>query len=619
MNPNVQVPPPVHQTSGDPDVYPPAYPSGGSFHSYEEAISFVEMYSPKTTITDSKQLPSIPTLVHRIKRTVAPLQTLATTVTVTSVMTGIVPLTQATLTAGGPVVMVFGFLFVSLMSSTIALSLADIASGFPYVKGGLIEYSRRLAPLKLRRVSSWFVGWLHFAAFVTGASSCAFAFALFSTAAIQIATGHVPQRWITVLIHIIISTLFGAINAYNINIDMISGTCNIIRIVWHVLGPIIVLLTIATANKAPPSATWVFTHFENQTGWSSSFYVTLIGLSQGAFTMTGYDAPIHTMYNIKNAAWKVPQGIFIGFLVSFTMGTTLILTLLYGISDLSAIINPTISGVSAIEIFSHLIGHFGTTCIIVIFVGTFFFCGQGVLKACSQVGQELAVSGAFPRSEYWAKVVEGEGGGQPARMGWLCTGISCGIGLLYLVNTTVLQALTSAVAVELNLVYSVPIALRLFYPNPTLFHPGPFSLGPLRRPIAFIAITWSVLGVFIFSLPGVHPITTDNMNYASVLLLGTVGLILGSWYFSACHWFGLDLGGGGSGMVYGSEKVSSIGWGRRGVGAGVGVVSFGGGGLCGMSRPDGLDLEGVDDCDDKDLDEIEHWLDHLERDLRSLE
>lgn len=64
MNPNVQVPPPVHQTSGDPDVYPPAYPSGGSFHSYEEAISFVEMYSPKTTITDSKQLPSIPTLLH---------------------------------------------------------------------------------------------------------------------------------------------------------------------------------------------------------------------------------------------------------------------------------------------------------------------------------------------------------------------------------------------------------------------------------------------------------------------------------------------------------------------------------------------------------------------------
>lgn len=95
-------------------------------------------------------------------------------------------------------------------------------------------------------------------------------------------------------------------------------------------------------------------------------------------------------------------------------------------------------------------------------MGTFFFCGQGVLKACSQVGQELAVSGAFPRSEYWAKLVEGEGGGQPARMGWLCTGISCGIGLLYLVNTTVLQALTSAVAVELKYVFRLFLSFCAF-------------------------------------------------------------------------------------------------------------------------------------------------------------
>ncbi|KAF9130374.1 hypothetical protein BG015_004016 [Linnemannia schmuckeri] len=508
-------------------------------------------------MSESKQLPSIPTLLQRVKHAVAPLQTLATTVTVTSVMTGIVPLTQTTLTAGGPVVMVFGFLFVCLMTSTIALSLADIASGFPYVKGGLIEYSRRLAPPRLRRISSWLVGWLHFAAFVTGSSSCAFAFAFFSTAAIQIATGHVPQRWITVLIHIVISILFGAINAYNVNIDMIS---------------------------APPSATWVFTHFENQTGWSSSLYVTLIGLSQGAFTMTGYDAPIHTMYNVKNAAWKVPQGIFIGFLVSFTMGTILILTLLYGIDDLNAIINPTISGVSAIEIFSHLIGHFGTTCITIIFIGTFFFCGQGVLKACSQVGQELAASEAFPKSEYLAK------------------------------------ALTSAVAIELNLVYSVPIALRLFYPNPTLFRSGPFSLGPLRRPIAFVAITWAVLGVFVFSLPGIHPITTDNMNYASVLLLSTVGLILGYWFFSARYWFGLDSGCGRSGAVYMLEKapttVCSVGGGR---GVVTGARGGAGDGLCGISRPDGANLEGGVDCDDKDLDEIGHWLDHLERDLRSLD
>ncbi|KAG0270804.1 hypothetical protein BGZ95_001511 [Linnemannia exigua] len=527
---------------------------------------------------------------------------------------------QITLTSGGPVIMVFGFVFVFLITSTIALSLADIASGFPNVKGGLIEYSRRLAPPRLRRISAWFVGWLHFAAFVTGSSSCAFSFALFTSAAIQIATGYAPQRWITVLIHIIVSTLFGAINAYNIKIDMIS-------VVWHVVGPIIVLLTIATANRNPPSATWVFTHFENQTGWSSSFYVTLVGLSQAAFTMTGYDAPIHTMYNVKNAAWKIPEGIFIGLLVSFTMGTLVIITLLYGINDLNAIVNPTISGVSSIEIFLHLIGHFGTTCIIIIFIGTFFFCGQGVLKACSQVGQELAVSGAFPKSKYLAKLTPA---GQPARMGWLSAGISCAIGLLYLFNTTALQALTSAVASELNLVYTVPIGLRLFYPNPTVFQPGPFSLGCFRRPIALIAISWSIFGVFIFSLPGIYPVTIDNMNYASVLLLSTVGLTMGYWFFSARHWFDLDQNEGEKGtssLAGGISNVSGRVPSFRSGGAGVGEIGCMRevrGGLSGMtaasSSSDMMIEAGTEgECDDKDLDEIENWIDHLERDLRSLD
>ena len=95
------------------------------------------------------------------------MQALATTITVTSVMSGIVPLTQVALTSGGPVMMIFGFAFASLMASTIALSLAEIASGFPNVKGGLIEYSRRLAPEKYSRLSSWIVGWLHFFAFVS--------------------------------------------------------------------------------------------------------------------------------------------------------------------------------------------------------------------------------------------------------------------------------------------------------------------------------------------------------------------------------------------------------------------------------------------------------------------
>ncbi|KAG0256494.1 hypothetical protein BG011_004463 [Mortierella polycephala] len=502
--------------------------------------------------------------LQTLKRVSAPLQTLATTVTVTSVITGVVPLTQTALASGGPVMMIFGFMFASAMAFTIALSLADIASGFPNVKGGLIEYTRRLAPQKLRRISTWVV---------TGATSCAFAFALFTTAVLSIATGVAPQRWVTVLIHILVSIMFGFINAVHVNIDMISG-------------PIVVFLTIAASSTNPPSAEWVFTHFENQTGWSSSFYVTLLGLVQGAFTMTGYDAPIHTMHSTPNAAWKVPQGILFGFLVSFTMGELLILTILFGISDIDEILNPVISGIAPVEIFIHLISRFGTTCILLIFIGTFFFCGQGVLKACSEIGHELALSGAFPKSEYLSQVGPK---GQPARVGWLCVLISSGIGMMYLVNTTILQALTSAVAIELNLAYSIPIALRLFFPNPTLFQPGPFSLGCFQRPVAMIAVAWSVLGAFIFSLPGVYPITAKNMNYASVLLLSTLAFIIGHWHFSARHWFDMDREGSNQNNERRIRATAEQG----------------------IPMPEILDGP----IDEKELDEIENWLDHLEREL----
>ncbi|KAI7828621.1 amino acid/polyamine transporter I [Gamsiella multidivaricata] len=518
-----------------------------------------------------------------LKRALAPLQPLATMISTASVMSGIVPLMQAALRTGSPTVMIFGLAFTSMMAFTIALSLADIASGFPNVKGGLIEYSRRLAPPKLSRISSWMVGWLHFCALVTGATSYAFSFALFGTTVIELSTGIVPSRSVTVFIRILVSILYGTISAFNITVDFAS-------VMWHIIGPILILMTIATSVKNPPSARWVFTHFENQTGWSSPFYVVLLGLTQGAFTTAGYDTPIHTLHNIKNAAWRVPREILSGLLASFITGELLILTLLFGVNNIDAILNPTISGTASVEIFVHLVGSIGVACILLIFMGTFFFSGQDVLIACSKIGHELAMKDVFPKSEFLSHVGPR---GQPARMAWLCTSISCGIGILYLGNKTILQTLTSAVAIELNLVYCAPVALRLFYPSPIRFHPGSFSLGRWGRLLAAVAVSWSVICVFTFSLPNYHPISIDNMNYASVLFLSTIGLALGYWFYSARHWFEMDRPPASS-PENKSENEAKINTEQR-------------------KLPVAVISEGC--LQEKDLEEIESWLDRLERDL----
>ncbi|KAF9216759.1 hypothetical protein BGZ59_008261 [Podila verticillata] len=586
MNPSILRSPPQAHSSQQTDIIPlPRFAASVNFSSYNEAASFVQIYSPCTTLHSVELTKPKHGFLESLKRVLAPMQAIAAAITVSSVMSGIVPLTQQELASGGPVMMVFGFAFAGIMAFTIALSLADISSGFPNVKGGLSEYSRRLAPPHLKRISSWVVGWLHFFAFVTGATGCAFSFALFATSAIEIATGVIPQRWVTVLIHIAVSIAFGLINAFQININMLS-------VAWHFMGPIVVLITIAASNKDPPSISWMLTHFENQTGFSNSLYVVLLGLVQGAFTLTGYDAPIHTAYNMPNAAWQVPHGIICGFLVSFFMGEVLIITLLSGIKgqDLASILNPVISGNTVVEIFIHLISRAGTSCILVIFIGTFFFCGQGILKTVSQIGHELATKGAFPRSEYLAQVGPQ---GQPSRVGWLCVSISCVIGTLHLGNSTLLEAMSSAIAIEMNLVYTIPVALRLFYPNPTSFQPGPFSLGRFRNPIAVVAVWWSAMGTLIFAIPGVYPITPKNMNYAGVLLLITLGFILGYWYRSARHWFGLPVE-----YTMDTKRSSAIELEQMGY----------------VSRYPTM-VSKNNQGNDPELDEIENWLDNLERDL----
>jgi len=118
------------------------------------------------------------------------------------------------------------------------------------------------------------------------------------------------------------------------------------------------------------------------------------------------------------------------------------------------------------------------------------------------------------------------------------------------------------------------------------------------------------------------------MNYAGILLSSTVGLILGYWYFSAQYWFDIDRvgkdgeGGANINMPYClSEKTSDLRIGepvegsRSNIRAGERTEA-------GVGGPDQVAVQaildqdsGLDDCDEKDLDEIENWLAHLERDL----
>ncbi|KAG0243518.1 hypothetical protein BGW41_002058 [Actinomortierella wolfii] len=475
--------------------------------------------------------------LESLKRFLAPVKPIATTITMASVITGIVPLSQEGLITGGPVLMIHGFAITGFMVMMVALSLAEVASSFAGVRGGVVEYVRRLAPPghPWQRIGPWIAGLLHFLAYTMGVSSVCFSFSLFATAGIQVVQGVTPPRIVTVTIHIVASVLCGAVNAFKIELSLLS-------MIWHTLGAVIIVITVIAAQRNPPSITWVFTHYENQTGWSNDFYVGFLGLILGGFTLTGYDAPIHTEYNTPDAARKVPQAIIFGVMAVITMGEVLILTLLFAITDLDVVLEAKGTGIAGLEIFLQLLGKGGCMAMLVIFLGTFFFCAQGVLRAASAIGHELATFNVLPRSGYFAKLNKRE---QPGRVGWLISSISSFVGLLYLFNSTALIALTSAVAIELTLVYTLPPFTRLMFPDPgrTRVPAGPFCLGRWSKPVNILAVTWAGFITIIFCFPTAYPITIETMNYSSCLLVITLAFIFGYWFYSGRHWYGHVLKG----------------------------------------------------------------------------
>lgn len=89
------------------------------------------------------------------------------------------------LVGGGPVVIIWGWVAVSLIILCVAASLGEITSVYP-TAGGVYYQTWMLAPLRWRHIAAWICGWLYLVGNVTITLSVNFATALFLVASINI-------------------------------------------------------------------------------------------------------------------------------------------------------------------------------------------------------------------------------------------------------------------------------------------------------------------------------------------------------------------------------------------------------------------------------------------------
>jgi len=463
---------------------------------------------------------------QELRRRMSGFSNFAVSFTIISILSGCLTLYGFGMLTGGPVVIVWGWPFVGIMTLFVGLAMAEVCSSFP-TAGGLYYWSAKLARSN-GGAWSWFTGWFNFLGQVAVTAGIDFGAAFFIHALLSLVFGLSAAHWVTVVIYAVVLLVHGLLNQFGIQL---VALLNDISVWWHILGVLIIVAVLAFAPSHHQSASFVFGHFNNGTGLGvGSFYVVLIGLLLAQYTFTGYDASAHMTEETHDAARSGPRGIVMSILVSLIAGWVLLIGVTFAIQHYSS---ESLAAVPPAQIFIDAIGQRGAELLLLIVCGAQLFCGMSSVTANSRMIYAFSRDGALPFSDFWHRVNHRTR--TPTNAIWLAAGGALILGLPYLWNPAAYAAVTSIAVIGLYIAYVTPTFLRLRLGEN--FKRGPWHLGRWSYVVGWIAVTWVIIITVLFMLPQVGPITWTTFNYAVVAVLVVIGFAGIYWLVSARNWF----------------------------------------------------------------------------------
>ena len=463
---------------------------------------------------------------QELRRHMSGFTNFAVSFTIISILSGCLTLYGTGMTDGGPVIITWGWPFVGVMTLLVGLGMAEVCSSFP-TAGGLYYWAAKLAP-RNPAAWSWFTGWFNFLGQVAVTAGIDFGCAFFLNALLDLQWGFsTTTHWHTIVLFAAILALHGAINQFGVRLIAIL---NNISVFWHIIGVLIIVGVLTFAPSHHQSASYVFTHFANGSGWGSKIYVLMLGLLLAQYTFTGYDASAHMTEETKDAARSGPRGIITSILVSLFVGWLLLIGVTFAIQNYSGEAGAT---VPAAQVFIDAVGSTGGKLLLLIAIGAQLFCGMSSVTANSRMIYAFSRDGALPGSRIWHHINPKTR--TPTNAIWLAAGGALILGLPYLWNNTAYAAVTSIATIGLYVAYVTPTLLRLRLGRS--FRPGPWSLGRWAYPIGIIAVIWVAFITILFMLPTEKPINIDDFNYTVVAVVAVIGFAGIWWLASARTWF----------------------------------------------------------------------------------
>ena len=462
---------------------------------------------------------------QELRRNMSGFSNFAVSFTIISILSGCLTLYGYGMNTGGPAVIVWGWPVVGVMTLFVGLAMAEVCSSFP-TAGGLYYWSAKLAPHN-PGAWSWFTGWFNFLGQVAVTAGIDFGAAFFLNAFLDIQWNFDTRPWHTILLFALILILHGTLNSFGVRL---VALLNNVSVWWHILGVLIIVAVLAITPAHHQSASFVFTHFVNNTGWSSAFYVVLLGLLLAQYTFTGYDASAHMTEETKSAAVAGPRGIIMSIIVSLVAGWILLIGVTFAIQHYTTEVG---NAVPPAQIFVDALGATGGKLLLLIVIVAQLFCGMSSVTANSRMIYAFSRDGALPGSAFWHKVNPRTR--TPTNGVWLAAAGALILGLPYLWNSVAYAAVTSIAVIGLYVAYVLPTFLRLRLGSE--FVRGPWHLGRWSRPIGIIAVTWVVFITILFMLPTASPVTWKTFNYTVIAVVAVLGFAAIYWVVSARKWF----------------------------------------------------------------------------------
>ncbi|KAF4504295.1 hypothetical protein G6O67_008462 [Ophiocordyceps sinensis] len=451
---------------------------------------------------------------------------------------------------GGPVVVLWGLVVVAVCNVCVAASLGELCSSMPTALGQAYWTARLcgwragdgaslVGQLDLgpsSRFAAYVCAWVStFGWWTLAASQVAFMadFILAMRLIFDDSSKHLGPGWLRFLVYVGITIALTVINLVSCRraavLPAINNFVGIGCVGLFFVFAMALSIAVATSQGrlSFQPASFVLGRWINATGGWPDGVVCLLGLVQGAYGLTAFDAVIHMAEEIPAPGRYVPRVMCYAVSVSALSAFVFLAVCLACVQDLDRLLDPP-SGFPFIELTRSVLGPLATS----ILIGLFIFNNLGqtlcVFTSASRLTWSFARARGMPFGAYFSHV--DPLWNVPARALWLQAAIVSLVGLLYFFADAVLQAVLSVTTVANTLSCAIPI-LCLVLAGRDCLPPREFDLGPRLGHVAnAISLVYcAVTSVFFFFPTATRPAPAD-MNYAIAVLGIMLAVAFAFWF-----------------------------------------------------------------------------------------